>query len=410
MSTPTWTTPQQLAAQLQRRWDDGSMLAARLSGVSLFPLRWNLRQPTASQLGEHFEQVRAWIRQLEAGAKPVKPNGYAIGWRDINHRQLGRNRLPATAAVETEEDALRMLGRQAEALRFDRLADATLAMFPALAPWLRRCPMLLLEQAPVWPQVLATLQWFQSHPRPQRYLRQLDIGGVDSKFIETHRGLLGELLDQILPLDAIEQQAVGARNFERRYGLLSKPVQIRFRMLDPAYYLCGLSDLAVPVAQFSALQPGVRQVFITENEINGLAWPPTTSSMVIFGGGYGIDRLGEIAWLNDKEIIYWGDIDTHGYAILDRLRAYFPHARSILMDAATLERHKSLWGREDDTKRFSGHLQRLTEPEREVYEAVRDNLLGPHIRMEQERLGFTWVEQAIRAAQKDLASLPRPLL
>jgi hypothetical protein len=410
MSTPNWTTPPQLAAQLQRRWDDGSLLAARLSGVSLFPMQWPLRQPSAAQLGEQFDQVRTWIRQLEAAAKPAQPHGYVIGWRDINHRQLGRNRLPATVAIEREDDALRQLGRQAEAARFDRLAAATLAMFPALSPWLQRHPLVLLEQASAWPQVLATLQWFQAHPRPQRYLRQLDIHGVDSKFIETRRGLLGELLDQILPAESIEQQAVGARNFERRYGLLSKPVQIRFRILDPAHYLCGLSDLAVPVAQFSQLQPGVRQVFITENEINGLAWPATAASMVIFGGGYGIDRLAEVAWLKEKDIIYWGDIDTHGFAILDRLRALFPHTRSILMDVGTLERHKPLWGREDDAKRFSGQLQRLTAHEREVYEGVRDDVFGQHIRLEQERLSFVWVEQAIRDAQKPLAIPAWPLL
>lgn len=395
---PAWTTPQQIVAQVQRRWDDGAILAARLSGVSLFPLELSLRQPGAAQLGEQFDAVRLWIRQLEADAG----KGYALVWREINHRQLGRNRLPAAAVIGSEADALRMLGRQADAARFDRLAAATLSAFPVLRDWMLRRPLLLLERAAIWPRVLATLRWFVAHPRPQLYARQLDIAGVDGKFIENHRALLAELLDIVLPADAIDPAATGARHFERRYGLLSKPVQIRFRILDPDYYVNGLSDLMVPVSQFAALKTDVRHVFITENEINGLAWPHAASGMVIFGGGYAIDRLGEIGWLHGRDLVYWGDIDTHGFAILDRLRASLPQARSILMDAATLERHRPLWGREDDDKRHVGQLTRLNAAEQALFEAIRDNVVGERVRMEQERLEFGWVEQAVAAAQKSL--------
>jgi hypothetical protein len=35
-------------------------------------------------------------------------------------------------------------------------------------------------------------------------------------------------------------------------------------------------------------------VLVTENEINGLAFPDVTGGIVIFGLGYGLDRLSEI--------------------------------------------------------------------------------------------------------------------
>ena len=41
----------------------------------------------------------------------------------------------------------------------------------------------------------------------------------------------------------------------------------------------------------------VERVFITENEINGLAFPETPSSMVVFGLGYGLERLAVIEFL-----------------------------------------------------------------------------------------------------------------
>ncbi|NOR71388.1 MAG: hypothetical protein GQ532_17115, partial [Methylomarinum sp.] len=39
---------------------------------------------------------------------------------------------------------------------------------------------------------------------------------------------------------------------------------------------------------------------------------------------------------------YWGDLDTHGFAILSRLRHYYPQVKSILMDEKTLEQFAHL--------------------------------------------------------------------
>ncbi len=385
-----WSSSATLRAQLQRLWDDGGILAARLRGEALFPLELRLRQPSVTELGARFEEVREWIRELEAGA-----DGYQIVWRDINHRQLGRNRLPAKALIASETDALRLLGRTGDARRFDQLAAATLAAFPQLKEWLARRALVVLEQAGAWERILAILQWFVLHPTPRLYLRQLDIAGVDSKFIEARKAILTELLDLVLDPAAVDTLAWGTRQFEARYGLLSKPALVRFRILDPAFSIGGLTDLSVPVAQLAALETKVEHVFITENEINGLAFPPVPAALVIFGGGYGVERLADIGWLRERRIDYWGDIDTHGFAILDRLRAHLPHTRSLLMDAATLHAHRSLWGEEDADKRYLGQPGRLHPDELALYGALRDDVFGERVRMEQERLSFGWVSAAI---------------
>ena len=80
--------------------------------------------------------------------------------------------------------------------------------------------------------------------------------------------------------------------------------------------------------------------FYVENEIAFLAFPPVMSSIVIFGAGYGFRDLGRSAWIARCSVTYWGDIDTHGFAILDQLRDYFGHAKSFLMDSSTLMAHK----------------------------------------------------------------------
>ena len=67
--------------------------------------------------------------------------------------------------------------------------------------------------------------------------------------------------------------------------------------------------------------------------------------MLIFGGGYAVSRVAGLPWLRDVPLYYWGDIDTHGFRILDLLRSRFPEVRSMLMDRATLLAHESHWDR-----------------------------------------------------------------
>jgi len=390
-----WSTPADIGASVKRLWDSGALLATRLEGSSLFPHQVKLRQPSVAAMGEQFEQVRDWIGALKAGSNE-RGHGYELVWRDINHRQLGRNSIPVAAVIGTEAEALRMIGRVDDARRFDRLSEATLVEFPTLRPWMLNHPLKLIEHADGWARILAVLRWFVAHPRPAIYLRQLDTAGVDTKFIEARKGLFAELLDQVLPPEAIYTDAPAPRQFEQRYGLLGKPAQIRFRLLDPGHHIGGLSDLMVPLAQFIAMDSRVERVFVTENEINALAFPQMRASMVVFGGGYGIERLAQVDWLRSKDVVYWGDIDTHGFAILHRLRASMPHARSVLMDAATLLAHRPQWGSEEPDKRFLDELPGLTDAEHALFMQLRDDVHAPRLRLEQERIGYDWAVRAIQ--------------
>jgi hypothetical protein len=87
----------------------------------------------------------------------------------------------------------------------------------------------------------------------------------------------------------------------------------------------------------------VRTVFVIENEITYLALPQPDDAMVIRGSGYAVPVLEPLSWLGDLEVSYWGDIDTHGFVILDRLRSMFPKVRSMLMDRETLLAHRGQW-------------------------------------------------------------------
>jgi hypothetical protein len=299
------------------------------------------------------------------------------------------------------DQALDLIGKQRTARAFRSLWQQTAERQPRLLPWLIKRPLQALELTERWERLLAVVAWLQAHPRPGVYLRQVDVSGVDSKLIEAHRGVLAELLDLALPPDAIDPLATGVAQFNRRYGFLDKPVHIRFRLLDPALPTLpgcqGQPDISLDAASFATLSLPLARVFITENETNLLAFPPVTGAIVIFGAGYGWESLAGAAWLHQCELHYWGDLDTHGFAILDQLRGHFTHVASLLMDRETLLAHRAHWGEEPEPARHD--LLRLTTAEAALYDELRFDRLRPSLRLEQERIGYGWLVEHLDRVQ-----------
>ena len=385
-----WTSPRDLRAQLQRSWDRGDLLAEMVSGESSFPRRLTLKGPTSAQLAEQFDQVRTWIAELRAAPH------YRVEMRDLRHRVLGANTVPKAVWVDRLDDALSALNKHRQSALFSTLLESARMRQPLLLEWIARRPLKVLALADDWERLLDVVDWIALHPRPGIYLRQVDIPGVHSKFIEAHRGVLIQWLDLILPSEAVDTTATGNAGFARRYGFRDRPQRIRLRLLDPAHALwpgAGDADIALDDANFTRLAPRVTRVFITENEINYLAFPALPDSLLIFGAGYGFEVLAQAGWLMSCQVFYWGDIDTHGFAILDQLRAHLPHVRSLLMDRATLLAFEAQWGKEE--KQTLRDLPRLNPEERALYDELRDNRLRPNLRLEQERIGFSRVEAVL---------------
>jgi hypothetical protein len=394
MKPDRWTRPADVRAQVQKLWDRGDILASLVTGEDLFPRRLPLKGPTSADIAENFDEVRRWINALCAAPH------CRVEMREIKHRVFGSNSFPRQIWIDSLNSALALIGQQRAANHFMALLNITRERQPLLVDWLARRPLRALALADVWTQLLAIAAWLQANPRPGIYLRQIDIPGVHSKFIEAHRGTLTEWLDHILPVEHIDPSASGINQFAKRYGFLDKPPRIRFRFLDPAQvHWAGtpVQDIALDAHSFARLQLDITRVFITENEINFLAFPHVENGVVIFGAGYGFDCLNHVTWLNRCRVYYWGDIDTHGFAILDQLRNQLGAVESLLMDRATLMAFEALWGHEE--KQSVRDLPRLTPEEQALYNDLRDNRIRKNLRLEQERIGFGWLNDALAQLQ-----------
>jgi hypothetical protein len=391
----SWTRPAEVRAWLDKKWKSGALLTAWAAGEDWEPLSVPLRGPAPGEIAGRLGEVQEWAAEwARADRGPLR-----VEYKKIGGRQVGANMIPGRAWIDGYDQAWQLIGVNAEVHRFRSLTDATAGSCPRLVPWLARRPMELLKLADRWEKLLATVRWIDEWQSPGMYLRQVDVPGVDTKFIEQHRGVLAQLLDLQLAPGRIDR---GSPDFAGRYRFRRKPGYVRFRSpgpcggsrgVVPPWPAPGFTELSVRADEFAAPPPEAKRVYVIENEITYLALPLPVGAIVIFGGGYAVDVLESLGWLAELDLVYWGDIDTHGFVILNRLRRRFGHARSMLMDRTTLLAHRGQWVTEPRPTAVS--LDLLDLEEAELYRDLLDGTLGPSIRLEQERISFAAIEQAL---------------
>ena len=383
----SWTGPADVRVSIRKKWDSGALLARFATGQDWVPLGIPIRGPSAREIGEHLAEVRQWAAEWAAAAAggPLR-----VEYKQVGGRHFGANSIPARAWLDSYDDAWALLRVGAEVRRLTGLIEA--AHGTRLVPWLTGHPMRALRLADDWDRLLAAVRWIEQRQAPGMYLRQVDVPGVDTKFIERNKGVLAELLDaQLDPSRVVD----GASDFAGRYGFLRRPGYVRFRV---AGRFRGFSELSVRAGEFVTPPEGITRAYVIENEITYLAFPVTATAMVIFGGGYAVPVLEPLRWLAGLDVVYWGDIDTHGFAILNRLRHRLPHARSMLMNRVTLLDHREHWGREPSPT--AAVLDRLGAAESALYADLIAGTYAPSVRLEQERVSFSAIEKAVAGSDR----------
>ena len=397
MSPPTqtgWTTVADVLAVLRRRWRSGQYPRRYAAAQPFEPIAVPVRCPRAAELLDRLDEVLDWERTFRRDCAPGRGRpGLRLETKTVRGLRLGRNELPARVWVDNWEQLFGVIGVSAEVRELDRLLAETQTRLPALRGWAEAHPHQLLELAKEWPRLLAVVEWIAARPVDALYVRQVDVPDVDTKFIEAHRLVLGDLLDQVLPEERV-RTGYGRSAFAARYGFRRRPDYTRLRFLAPQSLLpAPLTELTLRTAELAELDFGLSQVIIVENEISYLALPDRPDTLAIFGSGFALGSVSGLSWLQHRRITYWGDIDTWGLLILDRLRARFPDVTSMLMDTPTLLAHPRQWVREE--RSTDADLPHLTESEALLYRDLVEDRWGHHVRLEQERIRFRLVREAL---------------
>src|SRR5699024_2065231 len=135
------------------------------------------------------------------------------------------------------------------------------------------------------------------------------------------------------------------------------------------------------ISQLSRLPVSPRLVFVFENLETVLAMPVWPSAVAVHGSGYAVDAVAQLAWIGGARVIYWGDLDSHGFAILNRLRTHLPDVEPVVMHEPALRAHERLC--EPQPKPSSGPVRELSGPEARARERIRAE---GDVRLEQARI------------------------
>lgn len=347
----------------------------------------SLGVPTEAKAVAHLDLLQRWINVWREFADKG-----TLEWRSFSWRILGKQTLPIKVNLTSLNQLLVWADKtdvwQLMCERLQRL-QAQWAISKKAA--IKNIHQLINYNEDDFALLLKALMVL-AEPREQScYLRQLAIPGMSTKWLEKHKGLLSELLC------AIKNQKSGtAVDFYSLSNL--KPIEalIPFKILDARlrHWFSGMEYLAMPLIQLVKLEWEVKTVFFVENKQTGLTFTDLPGVVVFFGLGYGVTQLASIPWVQRANCYYWGDIDTHGFAILNTLRSFLPNLRSFFMDEKTLITVKAYWGKELAPINLD-YLPYLTQPEQEVYRSLITHNFGHAVQFEQEKLSWPYAWRGI---------------
>ena len=393
------------------------------------PMEINLGIPTEQEALKHPEGVRSWISAWNKWQSSNKTNNNAANnvagsssliWSERRWRSLGTQSVPEKLILQNPDDVAAWIGETARWLRAINRFNLLVQRWSALIDVLPRHFNVLADYNDGdFNSLCEILSWICANPNSNLYIRQIPVAGIDSKWLEPHKGLVAELIAGIFlfttnrhePSQKFNNDIEIDNDFYNLCGIRRTPKLIRIRILDSKLrkMFGGLGDISAPLEEIVSLNfmsavfnsnnenelPALKlTVFIVENVQTALAFDDLENTIVVFGLGYGVDILGKLSWLEQARCFYWGDIDTHGFAILNRARSYLPKLDSILMDEAALINHRQLWVSEKD-QAASAELPNLTADELKLYQALKSNVFGQSVRLEQERIRWDYAWSSI---------------
>jgi hypothetical protein len=348
-------------------------------GEGQWPLEVTLGVPTEQAALRQVDGVRAWVSAWQ-GWQGVG----TLSWCERRWKALGVQRLPEKLAFRGPEDVALWIGESARWERAQSRCQTLTARWPVLAQQLPRYFDVLADYGDAdFRRLAEMLDWIANHPQSDLYPRQLPVSGLDSKWLDGRKGLLTDLVA------AIQDDPSSDLDFYRRCGLKAPPFLVRMRVLDQALRarVGGVEDITAPVEDLAGLNLPVAHVLIVENLQTGLAMSDVPGTVVLMRLGYNVDVLARFPWLGRAKCTYWGDLDTHGFAILHRARSYIPELQSVLMDEDTLLQHKALWV-DESAQHPATELTLLTEQEQQLYRDLKQQRWGQNVRLEQERIDW----------------------
>ncbi|MEE0028215.1 MAG: DUF2220 family protein, partial [Atopobiaceae bacterium] len=344
-----------------------------------WPYILRVGKPSQAQLETDYVQVSA---QADAVAAWAEAHGLLCR---TEPRKVGRMTYPVLShvVVPSVDELAHAVGKDAH-WQLYRARTATLrTLFPQVGDNDLQKVLVSLNRGDAgeadFELVCAAAQWFERHDARGYTAREVPLEGFHAKWLDVagHR----QMVCVLAGLESLE--------------LKERPRLVRFRYLDPAYLSTGARAHDAWLEGDACVLPyRPRLVVICENRDTALWFPAVEGGIAVQGDGMaGTATLMGVDWIAGAErVLYWGDIDVHGFQILAAYRERGLAVRSILMDTATYQAFERFGtmvdkhGRPLQPKPDAQPLPGLTADENALYlRLCSPDHMGPR-RIEQERI------------------------
>jgi len=370
-------TPQDLANWAARKYDVSFRVSAGLKDSGEFEVfTYPLKPPTEAEALEAMDAVVAWV------AAWSRPQGPGVDVERVLRQwpTLGRQSLPNRVVVSGFSTLAAVAGRAqhwhsltANAKRLRELGDGVAGAVPSVALRLAG-----LDGGDVG-RLIGAVRWLAANPESELLVREVPVPGADTKWLEGHIGMVKPLVQALTG-----RADLGLRKDTRRF---------RVRILDEAIPFGG-RDVTMSAGEWAQRDVPARIVIVTENQQSLLRLEPMPGAVGVHGRGLDVIELANVKWIKGARVLYWGDLDSHGFNILGLVRRQWPQTESVLMDVDTLNRYWVCGVPEADP--FRGDVGYLTASEREALALLRQH----DWRLEQEQIPWEAARQAIRVAAR----------
>jgi hypothetical protein len=236
----------QARVAVAKKWDShhANWLIGALN-APCWPLAFSLHSLTEKDVLRDLPGTREWVshwRHWNAAAGTIE-------WT-LRRWSSGDQELPSRLVLANPEEMADVLGHSKSWARVSERYAAWCAQFPRLTGSrvvARICDAVLIRYADAdFIRLTALLQWLVENPSSGLYLRQLPVAGVDTKWVWPRRGVVQDLVRELL--DGVED--IG---FHPLCGLRSEPARLRMRVLCPRLRagVGGLCDITAPIAELA---------------------------------------------------------------------------------------------------------------------------------------------------------------
>lgn len=373
-------SPADLKLKLKRQWEVAAHREARLlGGENGWPIVVSIGQPSPQLMASDLDAVRRHVdlwRSVKVGE---------VEWEEIGYRATSAPvELPVRWKLRQPTEWIEACADRSICFEFEAMSVFAQQADPLFHT-------LLVRQRSLWRgkaigevvQAARLAMALEPGCATEMPLRTLSVEGIDTKFFERNGRLVTALLDA--RYDG-EVSRIGLETFLGAYTEGENWLLV----LDLDGTLLPFRKLRIRSSELRDTPLPGERLLIVENEHCQHRIPDIPSTIAVLGTGFDLSWT-QGHWLQEKQIGYWGDIDTWGLKFLAKARLALPHLNAVKMSTEVYEQYAEAAVIEP-VNAGTDFPTGLNESEKALYQRLLEEPKG---RLEQEFLPENFIREAL---------------